>query len=133
MGVRVGAPFVGGGEAGHRVEAGRERLEAGHGEGVVWCSRTKAHSRRLRVLDVAEGGPGDGAHAADAKPAREHPAYQTLRKKLLHEIVAKDASEEDMADIFADATREQSGSQHKHVLKAVIADLKIELELQPEA
>ena len=47
--------------------------------------------------------------------------------------VAKDASEEDMADIFADATREQSGSQHKHVLKAVIADLKVELELQPEA
>ena len=66
------------------------------------------------------------------KPAREHPAYQTLRKKLLHEIVAKDASEEDMAEIFADATREQSGSQHKHVLKAVIADLKVELELQPE-
>ena len=34
---------------------------------------------------------------------------------------------------FAGATREQSGSQHKHVLKAVIADLKVELELQPEA
>jgi hypothetical protein len=74
------------------------------------------------------------AHMRATKPlAREHPAYQTLRKKLLHEIVAKDASEEDMADIFKEAMREQSGSQHKHVLKQVIADLKIELELQPEA
>ena len=64
------------------------------------------------------------------KPAREHPAYQTLRKKLLHEIVAEDASEEDVAEIFARATREQSGSQHKHVLRAVIADLEVELELE---
>jgi hypothetical protein len=77
--------------------------------------------------------PGTAHMRPTRKPAREHPAYQTLRKKLLHEIVAKDASEEDMAEIFADATREQSGSQHKHVLKAVIADLKVELELQPEA
>ena len=76
--------------------------------------------------------PGTAHMRPTRKPAREHPAYQTLRKKLLHEIVAKDASEEDMAEIFADATREQSGSQHKHVLKAVIADLKVELELQPE-
>ena len=64
------------------------------------------------------------------KPAREHPAYQTLRKKLLREIVAEDASEEDVAEIFARATREQSGSQHKHVLRAVIADLEVELELE---
>jgi len=77
--------------------------------------------------------PGVSHMRPARKPAREHPAYQTLRKKLLHEIVAKDASEEDMGGIFAEAIREQSGSQHKHVLKAVIADLKIELELQPEA
>ena len=77
--------------------------------------------------------PGVQHMKATKKPAREHPAYQTLRKKLLHEIVAKDASEEDMADIFAEAMREQSGSQHKHVLKVVIADLKVELELGPEA
>ena len=35
-----------------------------------------------------------------------------------------------MAEIFARATREQSGSQHKHVLRAVIADLEVELELE---
>lgn len=74
--------------------------------------------------------PGTAHMRPTRKPAREHPAYQTLRKKLLHEIVAEDASEEDVAEIFARATREQSGSQHKHVLRAVIADLEVELELE---
>ena len=64
------------------------------------------------------------------KASKDHPAYQTLRKKLLHEIVRKDASEEDVEAIFADARREQSGSQHKHVLALVIEDLKVELELE---
>jgi hypothetical protein len=32
--------------------------------------------------------------------------------------------------IFDDATRQHSGSQHKHVVAQVIADLKVELELQ---
>ena len=74
--------------------------------------------------------PGTAHMRPTRKPAREHPAYQTLRKKLLREIVAEDASEEDVAEIFARATREQSGSQHKHVLRAVIADLEVELELE---
>ena len=67
------------------------------------------------------------------RAAKDHPAYQTLRKKLLHEIVRRDASEEDMAQIFAEAEREQSGSQHKHVLRRVIEDLRVELELEGEA
>lgn len=67
------------------------------------------------------------------RAAKHHPAYQTLRKKLLHEIVRRDASEEDMAQIFAEAEREQSGSQHKHVLRRVVEDLRVELELEGEA
>ena len=67
------------------------------------------------------------------RAAKDHPAYQTLRKKLLHEIVRRDASEEDMAQIFAEAEREQSGSQHTHVLRRVVEDLRVELELEGEA
>jgi len=79
--------------------------------------------------------PGERVPGAEyMRPTRadvkDHPAYQTLRKKLLHEIVRQDASEEDMGRIFDDAQREHSGSQHRHVIAQVIADLRVELELQ---
>ena len=78
--------------------------------------------------------PSSSRGAEHSRPttraAKDHPAYQTLRKKLLHEIVRRDASEEDMAQIFAEAEREQSGSQHTHVLRRVVEDLRVELELE---
>ena len=59
VGVFVGPSVVGGGGADRRVEAGRERLEAGLGEGVAQGrGDAQGCSRRLRVLDVAEGKPG---------------------------------------------------------------------------
>ena len=68
----------------------------------------------LEGLARVPGLPGDTPHVY-------------LHSTLL--LLAHD-SEEDVAEIFARATREQSGSQHKHVLRAVIADLEVELELE---
>ena len=69
--------------------------------------------------------------AATRKDVKTHPAYQTLRKKMLLEIVRKDANEDELEKIFQDATRQHSGSQHRHVVARVIADLRVELEVAP--
>ena len=69
--------------------------------------------------------------AATRKDVKSHPAYQTLRKKMLLEIVRKDANEEELEKIFQEATRQHSGSQHRHVVARVIADLRVELEVAP--
>lgn len=86
--------------------------------------------RGAAKVKAPERVPGAEYMRPTRKAAKDHPAYQALRKRLLHEIVRKDASEEDMEQIFEDATRQHSGSQQKHVIAQVIADLKVELELQ---
>lgn len=115
--------------------ADRDRAIAfrGGGEGIRNQSSVRPQSAGAGNRKAPERVPGAEFMGATRKNVKNHPAYQTLRKKMLLEIVRKDATEDDLVKIFEDAMKQHSGSQHRHVVAQVIADLKVELEVTPDS